>query len=238
MGSNKVDFLHHPVAEQNVERLLLEPLDDPSDRFKYMHDYRKNNATEQGKCNIEGTNTQHGKKAGVLQVIEAESTTMDLSQYSVVEEKLYSIIRQQGLTPVSSPSSKKDTIVVVMKEGYVIARLYPKYKYCALDIHLWGAFQKSELLRSAIIEALGSMEESSYRRILLAHGQRHFQGLSNGPVFILAALQSAPRKSVSARGGRAWRLRARERERTGAGARHGDLCGGAFVCPCELELWY
>lgn len=166
MGSNKVDFLHHPVAEQDVERLLLEPLDDPSDRFKYMHDYRKNNATEQGKCNMEGTTTQHGKKAGILQVIESESTTMDLSQYNVVEEKLYSIIREQGLAPVSSPSGKNATIVVVMKEGYVISRLYPKYNYCSLDIHLWGAFQKSESLRSAIIEALGSTEDSSYRIVV------------------------------------------------------------------------
>ena len=164
MGSNKVDFLHNPVADQNIDRFLLEPLDDTADRFKYMHDYRKNNATEQGKCNLEGITTQHGKKAGILQVIEAEDVTIDLRSYSTVENTLYATVREQGLTPISSPSNSiKDAIVIVMKEGYVSARLYPEDKYCSLDIHLWGAFQKSEQLLSAIRKKLGNTEESSFR---------------------------------------------------------------------------
>jgi spermidine synthase len=164
MGSNKVDFLHHPVTEHpEIERLLLEPLDDPSDRFKYMHDYRKNNATEQGKCNTEeGTvTTQHGKKAGIMEIVEAENVTIALDK--TFEAKIYSIVEENGLTPVSTPAMKDGPIVVVMKEGYVVARMWPEHKYCALDIHLWGAFQKSSALRSALTEALGSKTVSAFR---------------------------------------------------------------------------
>eukprot|EP00980_Cylindrotheca_fusiformis_P003726 scaffold825_cov147-Cylindrotheca_fusiformis.AAC.1 len=163
MGSNKVDFLHHPVTEHHeIERLLLEPLDDPSDRFKYMHDYRKNNATEQGKCNMaEGRVTQHGKKAGILEVVEAEDVSITLDK--TFEAKIYSIVEEAGLIPVSSPSEEDGPIVVVMKEGYVVARMWPEHKYCALDIHMWGAFEKSLALRSALTDALGSKTVSAFR---------------------------------------------------------------------------
>jgi hypothetical protein len=50
-----------------------------------------------------------------------------------------------------------------MKEGYIIARIWAERKYCALDIHLWGAFEKSAGLRSGLTEALGSDTISSYR---------------------------------------------------------------------------
>eukprot|EP00980_Cylindrotheca_fusiformis_P012891 scaffold3210_cov113-Cylindrotheca_fusiformis.AAC.3 len=163
MGSNKVDFLHHPVAEHHgIERLLLEPLDDPSDRFKYMHDYRKNNATEQGKCNMEeGSVTQHGKKAGILEVVEAEYVSITLDK--TFEAKIYSIVEEAGLIPISSPSEDDDPIIVVMKEGYVVARMWPAHKYCALDIHLWGAFEKLSALRLSLTDALGSKTVSAFR---------------------------------------------------------------------------
>ncbi|CAJ1932661.1 unnamed protein product [Cylindrotheca closterium] len=167
MGSNKVDFLDHPIKEHpEIERLLLEQLDDPADRFKYFHDYRKNNATEQGKCTLrEGSvTTQQGKKAGILEILEVENASISSKQD--LESAIYIVASDVGLVPVSSPSDTDGAIVAVMKEGYIIARIWAEQKYCALDIHLWGAFEKSSALRSALMEAVGSDTVSSYRIVV------------------------------------------------------------------------
>eukprot|EP00957_Ditylum_brightwellii_P100518 7662829-Ditylum_brightwellii.AAC.1 len=58
--------------------------------------------------------------------------------------------------------------VVMMKEGYVVVRLWAKEKYCALDIHLWSSFDSHDGLKEAIaVKALGGdlihKSTSSYR---------------------------------------------------------------------------
>ena len=76
-------------------------------------------------------------------VLDAEHTGA-FSKESL-QENLYSILRREGLTPVSFPSKNKDGKVatVVMKEGYVVARMWPEYNYCAFDLNLWGGFHKT-----------------------------------------------------------------------------------------------
>jgi spermidine synthase len=169
MGSNEVDFLHHPLKEHDVEMLLLEPIEKPEDRFKYFHDYKKTDARIQGKCKDDGsdpdaTSTAHGKKAGVLDIVEAENTSVPLNEQ--IEEILYSVVRKEGLTPISISSSDGGATFIVMKEGYVVARMWPELSYCAFDINLWGSFQKSETLRSALVAAVGSTSISSYRIVV------------------------------------------------------------------------
>jgi hypothetical protein len=53
-----------------------------------------------------------------------------------------------------------------MKEGYVVARLYPEDNYCGLDINLWGGFQKMTSLRAALASTVGSTSLSSFRVIV------------------------------------------------------------------------
>ena len=172
MGSNKVDFLHHPLYEHDVEMLLVEPIETPEDRFKYFHDYMKTDARAQGKCKDEkkdssNVTTAHGKKAGVLEIVEAESTSVALDE-NTVQGILNDVIQKQGLTPVSSTtkSSSSNTMIVVLKEGYVVARMYPDLKYCAFDINLWGAFEKSVAIKAALVKAVGSSSISSYRIVV------------------------------------------------------------------------
>lgn len=72
-------------------------------------------------------------------------------------------MKELGYTVVasSSQSSAKsggEMIVVVMEEGYVLAETWPDVKYCKIDIHLWGKFDKHERIRSDILQSLGSKQ--------------------------------------------------------------------------------
>ena len=177
MGSNKVDFLHHPLKEHDVERVLLETLEEQDgDGFKYFHDYRKTDARSQGKCKDDdvtggNTTTAHGKKAGIMDIVDAGDASIPLNRQRM-REILYSVARTEGLTPVSTPSSSVDssyegsTEVMVMKEGYVVARMWPESNYCAFDVNLWGSFQKSESLKAALVKAVDSSSVSSFRIVV------------------------------------------------------------------------
>ena len=160
-GSNRVDFFHQTMKDHHVETKLLMPPVHYEDPFEYMHDYRKNDARAQGKCrNIEKEKTskdeRQEKSAGILFVLDAEHTGA-FSKESL-QENLYSILRREGLTPVSFPSKNKDGKVatVVMKEGYVVARMWPEYNYCAFDLNLWGGFHKTQNVRAALLKAVGN----------------------------------------------------------------------------------
>jgi hypothetical protein len=47
-----------------------------------------------------------------------------------------------------------------MREGVVVARTWPKEKYCAFDIHLWGRFNTMDGVKKALAEAVGSPKGS------------------------------------------------------------------------------
>lgn len=166
MGSNQVDFLHHPTKDHGVDRLLLEPLDqDDSLRYKYMHDYRKTDARRQGKCQeSDQVLIEHGGKAGIIEIIDAEQVAYSFDSEHL-ESTLFNVAKENGLTPLSVPMirDKGQVAIVVMKEGYIVARAMIAQQFIAFDIHLWGAFSKIETLRLAIFEAVKGKRTSHYR---------------------------------------------------------------------------
>lgn len=173
MSSNQVDFLHYPIHNHGVDAFLLDPEQDSKEPFKYFHDYIKSNAQEQGKCQDDpengGSNAatiEHGRTAGVLQIVEAENAGFGLKDHQEIQEAIYAAVTKEGLTPISSPSNDNGVVVVAMKEGYVVARMWPEHKYCAFDINLWGGFQKAFKLRSSLVEAVKSSSVSTYRIVV------------------------------------------------------------------------
>jgi spermidine synthase/S-adenosylmethionine/arginine decarboxylase-like enzyme len=166
LGSNKVDFFHHQRKDHGVETLLLMPLEQINDRFEWMHDYRKNDARADGKCDLE-TSTKsevQERSAGILHVLDAENVKVFLD--GSIEDLIYTTVENEGLTPVSTSSKDKDLVVVVLKEGYVVARMWPEHSYCALDINLWGSFQKAAKVRESLLISLGSESVSAFRVVV------------------------------------------------------------------------
>merc|ERR1719232_705080 len=77
-------------------------------------------------------------------------------------------LKKEGMTVISSvlpetSEGDKSVVVIILREGYVVARAWPKDKYCALDIHLWSSFEKLEGIEKALLASFESKSSSSYR---------------------------------------------------------------------------
>jgi hypothetical protein len=141
IGSNNINFFNHSMKDHGVETLVYEPqediLDSHDNPFYRFTEYRKNNAREQGQCDMDDSDIDVvGKQAGILMIVEAENLTTTKMTTTTSEESLLSTLKKVGLTPLSTVSSSASetfsTIVIIMEEGYITARSWPDKSYCAL----------------------------------------------------------------------------------------------------------
>ena len=100
-------------------------------------------------------------------IFEAEQITADLRTSNFLKEIIVEVLEEEGLEVASAVLSKADAegniMVMVLKEGYVVARTFPSHKYVAFDVHLWSSFEKHENIKKALIAALGIRSSSSFR---------------------------------------------------------------------------
>jgi S-adenosylmethionine/arginine decarboxylase-like enzyme len=169
IGSNKIDFFNRTMKDHGVELLVLESQDEINSKFHEYYrftEYRKNDARKQGHCGDEDLDdTGGGMNAGILMVVEAENVTHDLKSSKGVETTIVGALTNIGFSIVSAVKHDPSTIVIITKEGYVTARLYPEKSYVGLDIQLWANFDLMEPARDALVQSLGGTEEgtSSFR---------------------------------------------------------------------------
>jgi len=177
-GSNKADFFHKPVIEHGVETLLLPPVDDLEDGYDFFHDFRKNNATKAGKCDVDTEEKPEvTKRAGLLHVLDAEEVGVELDS-KTVEKIIVAAAKAEGFTKIeasedktsrelANPEDKDSTsVTVVFEEGYVSARIWPESKYIAVDVGVWGSFQNGDKLRTRIGKDLKAETESFFRVVV------------------------------------------------------------------------
>jgi len=180
-GSNKADFFHKPVVEHGVETLLLPPVADLKDGFDFFHDFRKNDAMEQGKCKInteKKNETTQTKSAGLLHILDAEDVRVTLDK-KTVEKIIVAAAKAEGFTKIGpSKDSELDTkerksedqestvVNVVFKEGYASARIWSEHNYIAVDVGVWGSFQDGDKLRQRIGKNLKAETLSFFRVVV------------------------------------------------------------------------
>ena len=173
MGSNRIDFLHpnvdNLVQGHSIDAMVLEPIQDAGDRFMHIHHYQKSDARAQGKCGELDKNVKL-KRAGLLLILEAENARGDLKGEKL-EHAIEAALTKEGLklvSQISDATGGKTRIVIVMREGIVVARTWPKQKYCAFDVQMWGHFEKMEPVKVALVDAVGSGSgsTSSYRVVV------------------------------------------------------------------------
>lgn len=173
MGSNEIDFITATPKDHDVGTKILEPITiHPRDLF---HDYRKTSAQHQGKCNktIEEGDDRFTRQAGIVMIAEVEKANVANLSLSGIKAAFTEFLERQDLNPIKTiaPNSDSDggaTVVIVMQEGNVVARVWREYQYVALDVHLWGAFHKLETVTDGLVEALGSSKAtlSSYKIVV------------------------------------------------------------------------
>lgn len=168
-GSDKVNLLSptfdhlEGVGEGKVKTLVYRPQDDLDNHWGPVTDYSKYWG-EPRDCQVggadDGTNEEGVAYAGVLMIVEAENVSASLVDPKYVAVVLATPLRQLGYTVLSTiarPSSEGggDVIAISMTEGYVLFESWPDAKYCKLDIHLWGGFEKQDNIRSELLRVLG-----------------------------------------------------------------------------------
>eukprot|EP00536_Pseudo-nitzschia_multiseries_P011915 jgi/Psemu1/289976/fgenesh1_pg.433_\ len=165
IGSNNIDFFNHTMNDHGVELLVYESQDEINEKYNEFYrftEYRKNDARKQGKCaDIDEDADMGGKNAGILMVVEAENLTHDFQSIQSTKEVLSNALKKIGFSILGTVAHDPSSIVVVMREGYLTARLFPEKSYIGFDIQLWGNFHLMETARDGLIESFGGTDEST-----------------------------------------------------------------------------
>jgi SAM-dependent methyltransferase len=179
-ASNEIDFMYQPLTEHELVEnatLLVEKDSMKSDhQFHRIHDFRRNpNPTSHNLCN-QNDEAQKEKvqeqASGILMIVEAEKLTGNLDSPDAVIFYIVDALEAIGIRVVSTHDSSAtfSKFILMLNEGYLVIRLWPDFKYCALDIHLWSAFDKhDEIKQAVVVKALGGdllNESTSFYRIV------------------------------------------------------------------------
>jgi len=164
-GSNNVDFFRDPVYDHGVETKLYESMHTPENRYDLMHGYRKNIAPKD-KCNvaIPGESSTQGTAAGIIEIMNVENCSVELNEKIV--DIMKNTAEKEGFTVISEPVFDNEVGVLVLKEGFISARILPTMNYVGFDVNLWGMSSKIKKLRKALADAVGSSDVSSYKVVV------------------------------------------------------------------------
>ena len=181
-SSDEVNFLEPTfnhlkgVGEGNVETLVYKPQEDIDDHWGPLSDYSKywgeaerlRTCVKEGEDN--GIDVNSVAYAGILMIVEAENVSMDVSNGNKVGQALEKTLKKLGYNTLSTTVGPANgsggvSLVIAMKEGYVMVEGFKDANYVKLDIHLWGGFEKQADIRSELLKTLGSAagDWQSYR---------------------------------------------------------------------------
>jgi len=176
IGSNSIDMLEKTPKDHNTENLYLPPVDSIENPFGMWYNYRTNatNMLQMDSC-CAGFLASRSGDSGVMMILEAEDALVAAKSATAVQESVGRALKDAGLTEISSRSSVSDddkngwngSLVFILEEGYVVARIWSEFNYVAFDIHLWNKFDGLDVLKTKLVDAVGSKVDgkasSSYR---------------------------------------------------------------------------
>ena len=171
MGSRTIDFMNPNLTDHGVEGFLIEPLDEIEDPYHLYHDFGRNENPLQICDSVLNKSESDADKdveqtssPGIILIVEAEGVTADLSNQTMLKDKITSFLQKDGFPVLSTVASESDDgnpiILFVLKDGYIVARSMPQYNYCGFDIHFWSNLDKHENAKHALIAAVGSDKSS------------------------------------------------------------------------------
>jgi spermidine synthase len=170
LGSKKIDFTKVPLTDHHINSPFITPTNAIQDPFELYHDFAKfTRITSEEVCKIfEEKKAQENFKVqdsspGILMIVEAEDVANDLLQDAgKLEHVITDVLRKVGFTdvvsiPPGAPVGEGEEMYVLsvtMKQGYIIARAFPGYNYCAFDIHLWSEFDLQEATKDELMASI------------------------------------------------------------------------------------
>lgn len=176
IGSNNIDFFNRTMKDHGVELLVYESQDEINEKFNEYYrftEYRKNDARKQDKCeDMDDDIDMERRNAGILMIVEAENLTHEFKSIGSTEGLITQALDKIGLSIITPVTRAPTTIVVLLKEGYVTARLFPEKSYIGFDIQLWGNFYLMDKARDQLVESFGGTEEATSSFRIVTGGMR------------------------------------------------------------------
>jgi len=170
IGSNSINFLRpEKLTDHNVDNLLIGPLDYEK-HFGLYNDYAWNPDNVNKQCMrdddpLNKAPVTQSNSPGIIMIVEAENAPVMQKSSKDMAELVADTLKNEGFTVMSKivPESEDegDISIVVINGGYVVSHYWPDFKYYGFDIYLWGSFGKQEILKKALLSAVGSSSKSS-----------------------------------------------------------------------------
>jgi len=162
----------HGIDDKN---LFVGPL-NVTYHHSLIHDYNKD-SSKKSHCKREGDELgrvpeQQVESPGILMVVEAEDISFaDSKSADAIRTILVGALEKVGLTVVSTlifpdpdlPDAEDKVITITLEEGYVVAKIFSKEKYCAIDIHMWSSTWKQVDVKKSLLSVLGAKSSSQLR---------------------------------------------------------------------------
>ncbi|KAG7349320.1 spermidine synthase [Nitzschia inconspicua] len=164
LGSNSIDFIKASPKNHGIETLAVDLVgSDTWNPYNAWFGYRQSVpnsclVSHVPETTMECTSNESGTRAGIFLVLEAEAISTPLDPFSSVQSKISKSIKELGLTEISvSTGTDFDTevMVLILKEGYVTARVFVEHDYVAFDLHLWESIGSIDSLKEALILGVG-----------------------------------------------------------------------------------
>ncbi len=161
MGSNSIDFVTAETKAHNIDVLAIDlPHIEGADPYHGWYSYRQTIRDTCAATYDQNKSAVKNDQVGVLVILEAEDVT--IKSTADVKKKVRKGIKSLGLSEVSIPSDDDSaTLVFVMKQGYITARVFAEKKYIAFDIMLWDSLELVDTLDDALVKAIGGNVEES-----------------------------------------------------------------------------
>eukprot|EP00934_Nitzschia_sp_Nitz4_P005940 Nitzschia sp. Nitz4//scaffold164_size50480//34280//36571//NITZ4_007006-RA/size50480-exonerate_protein2genome-gene-0.28-mRNA-1//1//CDS//3329538086//5930//frame0 len=166
MGSNGIDFLHAPMKDHGVDALLYDTKITNTSRMVDVHDYRRANAREQGKCGDLPSRDIGDRRAGLLEVLDIEFTKSPVESLLADSSHLVAAINKAGFHVNDESLSVEGQLFIAMEEGYVLARSMDDPNHCSLDILVWGSFHELKTLSAAVSSVFSGARVSRFRIVV------------------------------------------------------------------------
>uniref|UniRef100_A0A7S1C2F9 SET domain-containing protein n=1 Tax=Corethron hystrix TaxID=216773 RepID=A0A7S1C2F9_9STRA len=180
LGSNGINFLQRSLTDHNIDsnNLYIKPL-DIDEHFEMIHDYKHSPLNYFKNCKKKDDAESDMKymqtvSPGIVMIVEAENAALVTKPLKDTKKRILEVLKKEGLSVLSTvdpePDNSDTVFVVVMKEGYVVCRLWAVHKYCAFDIYLWSSFEKHTNVKDALLLSVGSNGQSSSSYRIVAGG--------------------------------------------------------------------
>ena len=164
MLSNNIDFMTAEPIDHGIESMVVKPGAAKSDsqKFDSWWNYHRNvqhNIKERKAAIIDASDNSQG----VMIVLEAEDVTLSMDSLMDANDTITETLKKAGLTILSSSSFRTEALFIGLKEGYVMLRSWPEYKYCAFDLVLWGSLDKLDAVKAGLMAIVGAKSTSSFK---------------------------------------------------------------------------